>query len=144
MIPRRFCGGLRGMRPDRLAAGFDAVIATGGETMAAILDRLGISRFVSSASWSQAFRSAAPNGRRAQSLHRHEGGRVRLTLDTLMPRARAAARTAFTKGCSMTAHDAPLAVTMGDPSGIGPEIIAKMYLPSPGQARTGSSSVIRW
>ncbi|TJV03556.1 MAG: 4-hydroxythreonine-4-phosphate dehydrogenase PdxA, partial [Mesorhizobium sp.] len=31
----------------------------------------------------------------------------------------------------MTAHDAPLAVTMGDPSGIGPEIIAKMYLRRP-------------
>ncbi|UVC13257.1 4-hydroxythreonine-4-phosphate dehydrogenase PdxA [Mesorhizobium onobrychidis] len=31
----------------------------------------------------------------------------------------------------MTAPDAPLAVTMGDPSGIGPEIIAKMYLRRP-------------
>ena len=31
----------------------------------------------------------------------------------------------------MTPHDAPLAVTMGDPSGIGPEIIAKMYLRRP-------------
>jgi len=28
----------------------------------------------------------------------------------------------------MTTHDMPLAVTMGDPSGIGPEIVAKMFL----------------
>jgi 4-hydroxythreonine-4-phosphate dehydrogenase len=31
----------------------------------------------------------------------------------------------------MSAHNAPIAVTMGDPSGIGPEIIAKMYLRRP-------------
>jgi 4-hydroxythreonine-4-phosphate dehydrogenase len=31
----------------------------------------------------------------------------------------------------MNAHDVPLAVTMGDPSGIGPEIIAKMHLRRP-------------
>lgn len=31
----------------------------------------------------------------------------------------------------MTIPDAPIAVTMGDPSGIGPEIIAKMYLRRP-------------
>jgi 4-hydroxythreonine-4-phosphate dehydrogenase len=31
----------------------------------------------------------------------------------------------------MTVDNAPLAVTMGDPSGIGPEIIAKMYLRRP-------------
>ena len=35
----------------------------------------------------------------------------------------------------MTANDAPLAVTMGDPSGIGPEIIAKMYLRRPEHRR---------
>jgi 4-hydroxythreonine-4-phosphate dehydrogenase len=35
----------------------------------------------------------------------------------------------------MTANDAPLAVTMGDPSGIGPEIIAKMYLRRPDKRR---------
>jgi len=31
----------------------------------------------------------------------------------------------------MTANTPPLAVTMGDPSGIGPEIIAKMFLRRP-------------
>ena len=31
----------------------------------------------------------------------------------------------------MTLQDAPLAVTMGDPSGIGPEIVAKLYLRRP-------------
>ena len=31
----------------------------------------------------------------------------------------------------MTAHRAPLAVTMGDPAGIGPEIVGKMYLRRP-------------
>ena len=35
----------------------------------------------------------------------------------------------------MTAPDTPLAVTMGDPSGIGPEIIAKMYLRRPDKRR---------
>jgi 4-hydroxythreonine-4-phosphate dehydrogenase len=33
----------------------------------------------------------------------------------------------------MKIDDAPLAVTMGDPSGIGPEIVAKMYLRRPGK-----------
>lgn len=33
----------------------------------------------------------------------------------------------------MTLQDAPLAVTMGDPSGIGPEIVAKLYLRRPDQ-----------
>ena len=31
----------------------------------------------------------------------------------------------------MISNDAPLAVTMGDPCGIGPEIIAKMYVRRP-------------
>jgi len=35
----------------------------------------------------------------------------------------------------MTANDAPLAVTMGDPSGIGPEIVAKMCLRRPDKRR---------
>lgn len=46
----------------------------------------------------------------------------------------------------MTDDDLPLAVTMGDPSGIGPEVIAKMYLRRPDQRRwvvVGDPSVMQ-
>jgi 4-hydroxythreonine-4-phosphate dehydrogenase len=111
---------------------YDVVIATGGETMAAILDRLGVSRFILTRELEPGF----PVGR----AERADGSALTIAMkaggfgspSTLLDAARdLLAQPLPTRLPSMTPHDAPLAVTMGDPSGIGPEIIAKMYLRRP-------------
>ena len=105
---------------------FDVVIATGGDTMEAILDGLDIGAFEILQELEPGFplgRASLGDGR--ELLDRHEGRRLRrrqhaASCDRAAPPWRLRIRTGF-----VMTQTALLAVTMGDASGIGPEIVAK-------------------
>ena len=121
-------GLVRQARRALMAHSFDALIATGGDTMAALLDAQGIHAFTLLSELEPGFPLGVTGlaGRdRSLLLAMKAGG---FGGPGTARRRLAPARSItvpFLLEPSMSASALPMAVTMGDPSGIGPEIVAK-------------------
>ena len=90
---------------------FTTVVVVGGDTAAAVLgDRVVVvgGTVAPGVAWSRAWGDDGP-------LLRHQAGRVRHALDHRRPRQRSATVSAAP----------PMAITMGDTSGVGPEIVLR-------------------
>ena len=124
-------GLVRQARRALMAHSFDALIATGGDTMAALLDAQGIHAFTLLSELEPGFPLGVTGlaGRDRSLLLAMKAGGFGGP-DTARRRL-APARSItvpFLLEPSMSASALPMAVTMGDPSGIGPEIVAKTLL----------------